>query len=153
MLRHPSLQPLSRQHHHALALCVFIRRELEKATPDIGGMASRAARQFEDDIRAHFDAEERILFPAVAAELGAVPLVEQLLEEHRQLQSLAAALKEAPGAAALADFAELLRRHVRTEENELFELIQARFGAEALARLGEALASAAGPACGLKGND
>lgn len=152
MLRHPSLRPLSRQHHHALALCVLIRRELERAAPDLAMLSRRTAAQFDGDIRAHFALEEQVLFPAVTAALGPVPLIDQLVGEHRRLEQLAAEVAGAASAAALAQFAELLRGHVRMEENELFEQIQDRLPPETLARLGEELGGGPGPACGLTGN-
>jgi hemerythrin-like domain-containing protein len=152
MLRHPSLRTLSRQHHHALALCVLIRRELERASPDLESLADRTLRQFHTDIRDHFLLEEQILFPATVAELGPMPLVEQLVAEHRRLEQLAAGIAAQESSTSLAAFAELLHAHVRLEENELFEHIQSRLGPETLARLGEELARGSGPSCGLTGN-
>jgi hemerythrin-like domain-containing protein len=147
MLRHPSLRPLSRQHHHALALCVLIRRGLGGAQPDLGGLARRVLRDFEGGIRGHFDAEERILFPEARRVGDLEPLVERLLGEHRRLKRLVAALAAQPAAAALEEFATLLHSHVRVEENELFEQLQNRLDSGALARLGEALEDLPGPAC------
>lgn len=152
MLRHPGLRPLSRQHHHALALCVLIRRELERPAPDLAMLSRRARAQFANDIRAHFALEEQILFPAVIAELGPLPLIDQLLAEHRRLEQLAAHIAAEESSGALAAFAELLRSHVRLEENELFENIQGRLAPETLARLGSELESGAGPSCSLTGN-
>jgi len=152
MLRHPSLRPLSRQHHHALALCVLISRELDGAAPDVEALASRAVQEFEREIRAHFALEEQILFPTITAELGPMPLIDDLLGEHRRLEQLAAELAASPGPAALAAFAALLRSHVRVEENELFEQIQDRLRPETLARLGGELGGGSAPACGMTGN-
>lgn len=152
MLRHPSLHPLSRQHHHALALCVLINRDLAGAAPDAEALSRRAVMEFEREIRAHFALEEQILFPTITAELGPMPLIGRLLEEHRRLEQLAAELAASPGAAALAAFAALLRSHVRVEENELFEQIQSRLSQETLARLGSELGGGSAPACSVTGN-
>lgn len=152
MLRHPSLRPLSRQHHHALALCVLISRELARATPDLEMLSRRAVQQFEGDIRAHFALEEQVLFPAITAELGPEPLIDRLLGEHRRLGQLAAEIARSRNPASLAAFAALLRAHVRVEENELFEQIQDRLRPDTLARLGDELGGSSAPACGLTGN-
>ncbi len=152
MLRHPSLRVLSRQHHHALALCVLISRDLAGAAPDVEALARRAVHEFEREIRAHFALEEQILFPAITAELGPMPLIDRLLDEHRRLSRLAAEVEASRNSAALSAFAALLRSHVRVEENELFEQIQDRLSQETLARLGGELGGGSAPACGVTGN-
>lgn len=152
MLRHPSLRPLSRQHHHALALCVLIRRGLAAAQPDVDQLARRVLRDFDNEVRAHFDAEERLLFPEARQAAGLEPLVERLLGEHRRLEALVAQLAAQPAAAVLEEFAALLYSHVRVEENELFEQLQERLDAGALARLGEALNGLTGAACSIDGS-
>lgn len=142
---------MSRQHHHALALCVLISRNLADAAPDAEALSCRAVREFESEIRTHFALEEQILFPAVAAELGPMPLIDRLLGEHRRLEQLAAEIAASRSPSALAAFASLLRSHVRVEENELFEQIQDRLSQETLARLGGALGGSA-PSCNATGN-
>lgn len=152
MLRHPSLHPLSRQHHHALALCVLISRDLAGAAPDTEALSRRAVQEFESEIRAHFALEEQILFPAITAELGPMPLVDRLLGEHRRLERLVAEIEASRSSTSLAAFAALLRSHVRVEENELFEQIQDRLSQETLARLGGELGGGSAPAYGATGN-
>ncbi|MEJ5368746.1 MAG: hemerythrin domain-containing protein [Bryobacteraceae bacterium] len=151
MFRHPSLRPLSRQHHHALALCVLIRRGLAAAQPDVEQLARRVLRDFEGEIRLHFEAEEQILFPEARQAAELEPLVERLLGEHRQMKGLVERLAAQPAAAELEAFASLLYSHVRVEENELFEQLQHRLDAGALARLGEALERLPGAACSTEG--
>lgn len=147
MFRHPSLRPLSRQHHHALALCVLLRRGLSIPQPDVNGLAHRVLRDFDGGIRGHFEAEERILFPEARQLAGLDPLVNQLLDDHRRLERLAANLAAQPAACTLEEFAARLTAHVRLEENELFEQMQNRLDTSALDRLGKALEAGPGPAC------
>lgn len=132
MLRHPSLIPLSHQHQHALALCVQIERGLRSPEE----LARKAAGLFELEIRNHFDIEERILFPAVREALGPLPLIDELLAEHRRLEALPARFPE-----TLAEFAATLSAHIRREERELFEDVQSRLPAETLEHLGEQIKS------------
>ena len=136
MLRHSSLIPLSRQHHNALALCVRIERGLREDTSPAKAaeLARKATDLFELEIRNHFDIEERILFPAIREVLGPMPLVEELVAEHRQLEALVAGLP-----ATLAKFAAMLSKHIRREEGELFEDIQNRLPPEKLEELGVAI--------------
>lgn len=152
MMRHPALQPLSREHHHALALCVLVERALHEGSKTAAGLAAEVGAAFERDLRPHFETEEQALLPAIGELPGAPELCRRIAEEHRELERLARAAQEAPGEESLRAFTALLRSHVRLEENELFELIQARLGQEALEELGARLAAASsGRACPNRG--
>jgi len=134
MLRDPNLIPLSRQHQQALALCVLTRRALAADSSDesIARLARRAVDQYELEIANHFEIEEQALFPAC----GPMPLIDQLVGEHRALEALIAQLRGAPSAALLKQFCALLSGHIRREESELFEQIQRSLPQEALNRVG-----------------
>lgn len=139
MLRHRSLHPLSHQHHNGLALGVMIRRSLEAdaSQANLRRQCVRAATRFDHELRNHFELEEEFLFPAIERELGGHPLLESLRAEHRAMAELAAELKRGPAADPLHSFLELLRTHIRTEENVLFEEIQGRLSPATLESLGE----------------
>ena len=135
MLRDPSLIPLSHQHHNGLALCVLTRRSLAKdaSTENLARQARRIIDRFEVELVNHFEIEEQVLFPACAA----MPLVGELVAEHRAMEGLVARLRVAPSAALLEEFCELLSGHIRREENALFEQIQRELPREVLDRAGE----------------
>jgi hemerythrin-like domain-containing protein len=126
MLRDPSLVPLSHQHHNGLALCVLVERSLKgDATPaNLARLAARINDRFELELANHFELEEQLLFPALDSHCGRTAIVTDLIAEHRALEALAAALREAPGAEKILAFTALLRSHIRREENELFEQAQ-----------------------------
>jgi hypothetical protein len=63
MLRDKALIPLSRQHQHALALCVRINRAGPKAEADLEFWQAEIATHFQQEISIHFAAEELVLFP------------------------------------------------------------------------------------------
>src|SRR5580698_2971378 len=86
MLRDKSLIPLSRQHQHALALCVRIERALPIAETDLPAWRAEIVQQFEQEIRIHFAAEEFVVFPAARGFAELVPLVEELIGEHARLR-------------------------------------------------------------------
>lgn len=139
MLRHKSLHPLSHQHQHALALCVAIQRGMGEPAVDLAALVQRAESELAGEIRAHFELEERVLFPVVEAELGPMELTGRLRGEHQRIAALAEALRGARQREALGELATLLQRHVRTEENELFEQIQTLLRPSTLESLGAAL--------------
>jgi len=140
MLRDKNLVPLSHQHQHALALCVRIDRDLEAGGRDLAAWQEEIVQAFASEIHYHFEAEEKVLFPAAAKHTAMAPLVEQLLGEHAVLRGFfaGAELKQLD-APALAAFVEKLSQHVRTEERQLFELCQEVMSEEELTRLGTAL--------------
>src|SRR5229473_2807490 len=116
MLRDKNLIPLSRQHQHALALCVRIDRAIQAGEIDLEAWQAEIQQQFESEISTHFAAEEKELFPAAARFSEMQPLVDELLAEHNILRDYflrAAARSLEP--LSLRKFGEQLTRHVRKE--------------------------------------
>jgi hemerythrin-like domain-containing protein len=134
MLRDPSLIPLSHQHHNGLALGVLVKRSLasDQTPANIARLARRAIDRYELELVNHFEIEEQVLFPACAP----MPLVGELLSQHRQLEGLIAELRVAPSVKLLEDFCGLLARHIRLEESQLFEEAQRTIPREELDRIG-----------------
>jgi len=143
MLRDKSLIPLSRQHQHALALCVRIERASPIPDADLGAWQTEVVQLFQNEVGTHFAAEERVLFPAARRFEELVPLVDELLAEHGALRgSFTRGAENQMSAADLMAFARLLSAHIRKEEGLLFERLQQLMHADELAALGEELADA-----------
>ena len=141
MLRDKNLVPLSRQHQHALALCVRINRALQAETPDLAPWQEEIAQAFDQEISVHFQAEEVVLFPAAAEFSGLCPLVDELLHDHAELRGLFAQAGEGLlDRQKLLEFAAKLPEHIRKEERQLFEELQKLISPEKMAALGIALA-------------
>jgi len=119
MLRDPSLIPLSHQHHNGLALCVMMQRSLEKdgSSENVATWTQKAIDRYELELVNHFEIEEQVLFPAC----GPMPIIPELLLEHRLVEGLITKLRTQPSAAVLEQFCAVLTAHIRREENELFE--------------------------------
>ena len=134
MLRDASLIPLSHQHHNGLALCVMTRRSLaaDATSVNVAMLARRATDRYELELVNHFEIEEQVLFPVC----GPMPLIAQLLAEHRMIEGLIAQLRTTPTGALLEQFCALLSGHIRREESELFEQIQRALPREVLDRTG-----------------
>src|SRR5579864_6622315 len=140
MLRDPSLIPLSHQHQHALALCVRIDRASPIDTADLGVWQAEVAGIFQNEIRFHFAAEERVLFPAALRYRELAAVVENLLAEHEKLrEDFARAETCRMTAEQLLDFSRRLSAHIRKEERQLFEGLQGAMDAAELADLGARL--------------
>src|SRR5215467_1381767 len=153
MLRDKSLIPLSRQHQHALALCVRIERAMPIDNSKLAGWQLEIAQQFETEIKVHFAAEEQILFPAARAFGELNPLIEDLLADHQWLRAcFARAEARQSSPEELLAFARRLSDHVRKEERQLFERMQQLMPPAELATLGQQLDRAlesASQACSL----
>ena len=146
MLRDSNLVPLSRQHQHALALCVRIRRAKLATTRELHAWQSEIEQHFEIEIQHHFAAEEDFIFPIAKERTDLAPLVEELLVEHAQLRAdFEQAQARTLDGPALRRFAEVLSGHIRKEERVLFEKMQQELPVREMERMGiqirEAMAS------------
>jgi hemerythrin-like domain-containing protein len=149
MLRDPALIPLSQQHHNGLALCLLTERSLagDRAEANVAKLARRVIDRYEIELTNHFGIEEKVLFPAIRAQLGELPAIDELIADHRALEMMVEHLRAAPTVAVLEEFCSLLRRHIRREENELFQDIQGRLPAEILAAVGREIDAQAVRVC------
>jgi iron-sulfur cluster repair protein YtfE (RIC family) len=131
-MRHWSLIPLSHDHHHGLALGLRCRKQALGRLKPMGteGLRLRAGEFcefFDKQLMPHFRAEEEILFPLMRE---AVPqsaaLLDELICEHQLLKRAAGEIARGAGLSkALFDAGDILERHIRKEERELFPLYEA----------------------------
>ena len=140
MLRDRNLIPLSRQHQHALALCVRLDRALQADKVDMETWQAEIQQHFEQEIKIHFTAEEKEVLPVAAKIAELRTLVDELLAEHAVLRGLftqaAARRLDADG---LRAFVGKLSAHIRKEERQLFESMQQRMAPEEMEAMGAAL--------------
>ncbi len=140
MQRDPNLVPLSHQHQHALALCVLLERGVRPDGSDARSWNQEVARLYRQEIRFHFEAEEKTLFPAARGYADLQPLVDDLLTEHGLLRAWMGRAEEALlTATELLELARMLASHVRREERDLFEGCQRAMPPAELERIGNEL--------------
>lgn len=140
MLRDKNLIPLSRQHQHALALCVRLDRAMKAGEIDLEAWQAEIQQQFENEIEIHFAAEEKELFPAAVRFPELQSLVDDLLAEHVLLRDcFSGAAARSLDQRHLQDLGEKMAQHIRKEERQLFEGMQKVMSSEELASLGAAL--------------
>ncbi len=130
-MRHPSLIPLSHDHHHGLALALRCRKQALGQIKPMGviGLQQRAEEVlnfYERNLLGHFRAEETVLFPnlrSIAPRCEA--LIGDLSAEHDAIHRLVDELKKGTGLAKLMfELGDLLERHIRKEERELFAIYE-----------------------------
>jgi hemerythrin-like domain-containing protein len=131
MARHQSLIPLSHDHHHGLALALRCRKQALGRIKPLGsqGLKERAEefrKFFAQNLTSHFKAEEEALFPLMRSTMpDSHPLIDDLLRDHERLRAAAADLSGGKELAKiLFDVGDLLERHIRREERELFPLFE-----------------------------
>lgn len=141
-MRHASLIPLSHDHHHGLALALRCRKQALGRIKPMGaeGLKVRAEEFmafFAKNLIAHFKAEEEALFPWLrSATPDSHPLIDELLGDHERLRAAAVSLQNGTELAKiLFDMGDLLERHIRREERELFPLFEKHVNASDGARL------------------
>ncbi|MCU1274353.1 MAG: Hemerythrin cation binding domain protein [Bryobacterales bacterium] len=149
MLRDPALIPLSQQHHNGLALCVLTERGLntDGSPANVAKLAKRAIDRYEIELTNHFGIEEQLLFPMIERELGKMVIITELVADHRALERMIDQIRSAPSAELLEKFCELLRRHIRREENELFQDVQQRLPEGVLEAVGKEIDARAVRVC------
>jgi hemerythrin-like domain-containing protein len=140
MLRDKNLVPLSRQHQHALALCVRIGRASPISESDLIAWQQEIAQHFRTEIRIHFEAEELFVFPAARTFAELNPLIEELLREHAWMRTrFAKAEEQQMSAVEITEFARGLSGHIRKEERQLFERLQQLMDGDQLTVMGREL--------------
>lgn len=130
-MRHPALVPLSHDHHHGLALALRCRKQALGQLKPVGaaGLRDRAdecLKFYANNLVAHFRAEEEVLFPALRGLTpGSAAVIDDLLSEHSEIRELMFKIETGGGLAKLIfDLGDLLERHIRKEERELFPLFE-----------------------------
>jgi hemerythrin-like domain-containing protein len=131
MIRHHSLVTLSHDHHHGLIAAVRLKRG-NPAYHASASVAESVEELWKRELEEHFEREERWLFPLASSE-RAREMVVRALDEHARMRSLVEeARRDDDVEAAARSLGELLESHIRFEERELFEVLQAEVGNEDL---------------------
>ena len=153
MLRDKNLIPLSRQHQHALALCVRIDRATAAGSAELADWQAEIQQLVEQEIEIHFAAEERHVFPAAECFEELRSIVEELKAQHQTLrEDFRRAAARTLTDDDLKRLATALSAHIRKEERELFEGMQRKMTAADLEAMGVALEkdlAAAASACSI----
>jgi iron-sulfur cluster repair protein YtfE (RIC family) len=146
MKRHKSLILFSHDHYHGLQLAQLIKRNAPKfknLPNDLEGKKNYTLGFYENDLLHHFYLEENIILPAVKGKNKEIDnLFEDLISEHKKIESLIKSLKENINIEdRLDEIGTLLKDHIRKEEQILFEKIQKELSEKELQKLEEDLHS------------
>lgn len=139
MKRHPHLQPLSRQHHNGLLIALLLSKGLKKgSSPDV--MMDFIAENWKEDLREHFELEEKVLIPALGNTSFDKKLTDQLLAEHHEIRELVQkAANHQLTREEITRFSMLLDQHIRFEERIYFPAAEEMLGESELTKIGQQL--------------
>jgi hemerythrin-like domain-containing protein len=145
-MRRSSLIPLSHDHHHGLALALRCRKQALGQIKPMGleGLRERAQefrRFFACNLVSHFRAEEEALFPRLREQVPeSQSIIDQLTREHEAIRSAMPQLEGGSGLGKIIfDLGDLLERHIRREERELFPLLEKHLDAQEAKEIGKAI--------------
>lgn len=141
MKRHPALQDLSRDHFTALLRANHVRRALQDdpRVPPLDEARKAFLGLWGDELDLHFQEEDVDLLPHLqGGDAEADALRARLEEDHAALREGFGALEVGADDEAWDRVAAHLVRHVRWEEETLFQWFQDHLDEDALQRLWDA---------------
>lgn len=139
MKRATALTPLSRDHHHGLAVAQRLVRATAQTATDA---RTRFLAFWQTEGRHHFQIEEEQLLPALARHVPPEhEAVVRVLVDHVELRRQAGdlATQPPPSLKTLKELGYRLQRHIRHEERVLFPLIEESLPEPELAELATAI--------------
>lgn len=148
MKRHKSLIPLSDDHHKGLLLAQLIQKNAPQFTHlpnDVEGKIKYTKDAWENELKFHFASEENILFPFASGKNKDLDeLLNIIVDEHRVIKKRISELHlNDKSIEKLDELGNILKNHIRTEERELFPMIQKFCGDEKLNELENKIESVA----------
>lgn len=144
MKRHPSLIPFSRDHHGALILSRLLQKgapEYKGLPHDLAGKAAYALTFFDKNLRPHFEAEEHCIVHLLQGKDRVLDeKLTEMVQEHARLTGMFLAIRDsAAWESLLNETGKLLEEHIRSEEREIFPLIESLFDEEFLVKIADCL--------------
>ena len=141
MKRHPSLAPLSRDHHGALLLS----RLLQKGAPVYKGLPENnldklvyAKSFYVKELVPHFKKEEAAMQVVKGTTADIDKIISEIFSEHSELSNLFDGLHEDNFTVEQLDIlGKKLEAHVRKEERILFPMIQENCSVKVLDEIGQ----------------
>lgn len=126
MKRNKNLQPLSRQHHNALMAVLLLKKGVQK-NADAGVMKDFILSVWNDELKLHFNAEEKWMIPN-AEDDELYLMYKRMLNEHQQLTEYIRQFEMNISTNEIIEqFYKLLDQHIRFEERIFFPAIEKHF--------------------------
>ena len=125
--RSKELSPLSREHHDGLQFVWKIRQGLANKT-SLGRLKDFTIFYWQQHVKPHFFHEEQVLSKFIPEDNK---LLKQMRDEHEMIRELILQLGDA-SATTFSTLADIIYKHIRFEERELFEWVEGHLTKEQL---------------------
>jgi hemerythrin-like domain-containing protein len=126
--RSKELSPLSREHHDGLQFVWKLREGLKNNIAP-GRLKAFAIFYWQEHIKPHFYHEEQVLSKFIPADN---PMLKQMLEEHSMIREIILSLGEDTSPANFTSLADIIYKHIRFEERQLFQWVEENLNKEQL---------------------
>ncbi len=140
--RSKELSPLSREHHDGLQFVWKLRQGLENKTT-MGKLKEFTIFYWQQHIKPHFFHEEQVLSKFIPEDNV---LLKQMRIEHEMIRELILQLGQDSSAQIFSTLADIIYKHIRFEERELFQWVEVHLTKEQLEEIYSELE--AHPLCG-----
>jgi len=127
MKRHPTLIPISREHHQVLLLAQLLKKDAPpyRGLPEtLEGKISYAAEKYNVLLKAHLLRDTQVLYPFLSNWEAIHTLVIELESQANRLHIHFENLSSTSQIHELDEMGHDLERYVRTKERKLFEKAQ-----------------------------
>lgn len=139
MKRNENLKTLSWEHHDGLVVSFRLQQGLNKNTDAIE-MAEYILFTWGTVLEHHFWQEEQTISSNLSKSETATELMNQFTNEHEQIRYLVNQIKQDnTNTKYIKEFADVLNKHIRFEERQLFPLFEKEMGKARLAEIGKFL--------------
>ena len=126
--RSKELSPLSREHHDGLLFVWKLREGLRNNTAP-AKLKAFTIFYWQQHIKPHFYHEEQVLSKFIPADN---PLLKQMQEEHGMIREIILRMDEDASAENFTNLADIIYKHIRFEERQLFEWVEENLNKEQL---------------------
>jgi len=138
MKRNKNLEYLSWEHHDGLVAIFRLREGLRNGT-ETTIILEYLLHVWENALTHHFRMEEEVFGSHLKLEQDEERLLIRMMEEHAVFRNLVQQIEDNPSSSNIKEFADLLKRHIRFEERELFPFMEKELSDEKLAEIGKFL--------------
>jgi len=139
MKKNENLKTLSWEHHDGLVMSFRLQQGIKNNT-NYKEMADYVLYSWNNVFEHHFWQEEQILSIKKNSSKKSSECISQMVDEHKQIRKLISKIDNNNSDTKLiVEFAELLNKHIRFEERELFPLLENEASANDLKEIGQFL--------------